>query len=464
MKKFLTINIAIILAISLFTLQACKDDEIIDPNPNATEFVTNGNTITIIDHGEGIGDTTLTADKTWILEGLVFVNSLQTLTIEAGTIIKGKPGEGENASALIIAMGGKINAIGTATNPIIFTALADDLNGSISYTDRGLWGGIIILGKAKINTTPSTMNIEGIPTTETRGSYGGNDDTDNSGTLKYISIRHGGTNIGADNEINGLTLGGVGSGTTIEYIEVFANNDDGFEFFGGTVQTKYLISAYNKDDAFDYDQGFRGKAQFWLAIQDPTTGDRLGELDGADDPEDGTPFGIPTIYNATFVGANLDGGKTLTFRANAGGKWFNSIFINQNKGIDIELKENLNAETSYRRLTQGDLRVENNIFFNISDNTIANIFSINAADGVVEADITTAQSYLTNYLSTANNTANVNPEITTPANGTFNPIPTGNVTSNLAEYNDNFFTNVSYKGAFNPAGSNWANGWTLLFE
>ncbi len=447
---------------------SCKKDNGDDTTDSKTgtdtEFTTNGNTVTITDHGKGIGTKTLTADKVWVLANMVFVNSGQTLTIEEGTVIKGEPGQGENATALIVARGAKIMAEGTAAKPIIFTAVADDLNGSVAKTDRGLWGGVIVLGSAKINTSPSSMNIEGIPTTESRGEYGGSNDEDNSGILKYISIRHGGTNIGADNEINGLTLGAVGSGTTVEYIEVFANNDDGYEFFGGKVNTKYLISAYCKDDAFDWDQGFTGKGQFWLAVQDPDAGDRLGELDGADDPEDGTPFGGGQVYNATFIGRGAAAGeKTMTFRANGGGEFFNCIFVNQAKGIDIELKESLTSTCSYKRFKDGELKIENNIFFDIADATIDGVFSVSAKEGISDADAITAENEWLNYINTAKNTVDVNPGISYPADG-INVIPTGNVTNDLATYPTSFYSNVNYKGAFDPTATNWAEGWTLLFN
>jgi len=267
-----------------------------------------------------------------------------------------------------------------------------------------------------------------------------------------------------NNEINGLTLGGVGNQTIIEYIEIFANNDDGVEFFGGMPNTKYIISAYCKDDAFDYDQGYRGKGQFWLAVQDPETGDRLGEFDGADDPENGGPFAIPEIYNATFIGNGNDGKKTITFRANGGGKVFNSIFINQSKGIDIEIKESLTAESSYKRLVEGDLKVENNIFFNIADNSQASTIKLSSDDGVSSADLITAETYLDNYIAGANNTFGADPGISAPSNSTWSPIPTGDVTTNVASYPSSFFTTATYKGAFEPGAENWAAGWTLLFE
>ncbi|MGF1669700.1 MAG: T9SS C-terminal target domain-containing protein, partial [Balneolaceae bacterium] len=203
------------------------------------------------------GETkTLTSDTIWLLDGFVFVEDGAVLFIEPGTVIKGKPGTGAEASALIIARGGKIFAEGSPTQPIIFTAESDNLDGNLPLDVNGLWGGVIILGSATLNSEPGTTIIEGIPTTETRGLYGCGDalfpvcdDDDNSGVFRYVSIRYGGSEIGAGNEINGLTMGGVGRGTTIEFVEVFNNFDDGFEWFGGTVNTRYLVAAFAGDDS-----------------------------------------------------------------------------------------------------------------------------------------------------------------------------------------------------------------------
>jgi hypothetical protein len=175
--------------------------------------------------------TIWTSDNTYHLNGRIFVEGGAELHIEAGTVVKGLPGDSTDASVLIVARGGKIFAEGTATKPIIFTAESDDLNDPLNpaYDTKGLWGGLIILGNAPINASGGETNIEGIPTTDPRGLYGGTDENDNSGVLRYVSIRHGGISIGEGNEINGLTMGGVGRGTTIEYIEVFANLDDGYE-------------------------------------------------------------------------------------------------------------------------------------------------------------------------------------------------------------------------------------------
>ena len=153
------------------------------------------NTITVTDDSINAAENvTWTSDNEYLLDGFVFVEDGAVLTIEAGTVIKGKPGQGENASALIIARGGKIMAEGTAQNPIIFTAESDDVNdlNDIPFGTSGLWGGVIVLGKARINTATGEGNIEGIPSDEIRGAYGGNDDSDNSGVIRYVSIRHGG--------------------------------------------------------------------------------------------------------------------------------------------------------------------------------------------------------------------------------------------------------------------------------
>jgi hypothetical protein len=449
-----------------YSTEAKKDDgscTYTTIDAGATTFVESGSTVTITDNGEGIGTKTLTADKVWILNKLVFVNSGQTLTIEAGTVIKGTPGQGENASALIVAKGATINAIGTATNPIIFTAESDDLNGSLAINARGLWGGLIVLGDAKLNSSPGTSAIEGIATSEARGLYGGTNDTDNSGTLQYVSIRHGGTDIGAGNEINGLTLGGVGSGTTIDHIEIVSNADDGIECFGGTPNIKNLVVSYCADDCFDYDEGFRGNIQFALIYQDINEGDRMGEHDGGTTPEDGAPYAKPVFYNATYIGRGISAGKrALTFRDNAGGEYHNSIIMNQGKGIDIEKLGS--GQDAYARFTAGELVIANNVFYDVAltgaTALATDLFTVSFADGVTDNGETAAFQAT---FGTNNNTV-ANPGIDVTASS-LNPVPTNSANvSNAAVPTDSWFTTTSYQGAFDPSGSNWAQGWTLLFE
>jgi hypothetical protein len=200
------------------------------------------------------------------LDNKVVVDEGVTLTIQAGTIVKGLPGENTLASALVVARGGKLLAEGTASRPIIFTAEADNIavgqtaGTNLEKIDNKLWGGVIVLGSAPISAEngDTETNIEGIPVEEGYGLFGGSDEEDNSGVLKYISIRHGGISIGEGNEINGLTLGGVGNQTLIENVEVYATLDDGIECFGGTVNIDNALVFYQGDDGIDLDMNYSG--------------------------------------------------------------------------------------------------------------------------------------------------------------------------------------------------------------
>ena len=251
-------------------------------------------------------NTTWQTGKIYILEGRITVLSGVTLTIQPGVVVKGRAGSESNATALMIARGGKLNAEGTSSSPIIFTSVSDQIlpgnteSPNLEPTLNGLWGGLIILGKAPISAEAEAMQIEGIPTSDLNGLYGGTDPADNSGTIKYVSIRHGGANIGEGNEINGLTLGGVGTGTVIENIEVVSNQDDGIEWFGGTVNVKNVIIWNTGDDAIDTDQSWAGTLDNFIVIN---PGDECLELDG---PE-GTLAAKHTIKNGTVYAGSAQG-------------------------------------------------------------------------------------------------------------------------------------------------------------
>ncbi len=249
-------------------------------------------------------NTTWTKDKIYELNGKVVVENNATLTIEAGTIIKGQEGAGTNSSALLVARDAKIIAVGTPSEPIIFTSVLDNIEiGQTSGTnldesDNGKWGGLILLGNAPISADngDTEAQIEGIPATDAFGTFGGNITADNSGSLSYVSIRHGGALIGAGNEINGLTLGGVGSGTTINNIEIIANLDDGIEFFGGTVNVTNLVVAYQGDDGIDIDMNYSGTINNFAVVHGIDTDEAL-EIDG---PEGVTNTnGLFTLSNGT---------------------------------------------------------------------------------------------------------------------------------------------------------------------
>lgn len=305
MKTYSAFILSIALGLSLASCE--KENNGNDDNENNT-----GNIIVTENISE---NTTWTSDNVYQLGGRITVLSGATLTIEPGTVIKGEAGTGPNATALLVARGGRLMAEGTPAAPIIFTSVADEItpedvaagnfgSPNLDPDINGLWGGVLILGKARISASNETgdvseIQIEGIPTSDPNGLYGGNEDTDNSGVLKYISIRHGGTNIGSGNEINGLTLGGVGSGTVVENIEIVANQDDGIEWFGGTVNVKNVVVWNTGDDAIDTDQSWGGTLDNFMIV---APGDNCFELDG---PEGAYEAGH-TIKNGTVIANDFD--------------------------------------------------------------------------------------------------------------------------------------------------------------
>ena len=289
-------------------------------------------------------NTTWTKDNIYFLNNKVVVENGVTLTIEAGTIIKGKAGTGSLASALIIARGAKLMAEGTAVEPIIFTSENDNIEvgqtagTNLDETDSALWGGLLILGKAKgsFKGDVDEVQIEGIPAGDDWGLYGGNDDSDNSGVVKYVSIRFGGAEIGEGNEINGLTLGAVGSGTVIENVEVVGNLDDGIEFFGGTVSPKNLMVWAAGDDGLDIDQSYSGTITNSMVILG-TASDHALEIDG---PE-GSYEAEFTINDLTLKGnTETPKGEFADYRSEAMGSVNNVYAFGFKEGADVELDNN----------------------------------------------------------------------------------------------------------------------------
>lgn len=304
-------------------------------------------------------DTHWTADNIYELSKKVYVAADVTLTIDPGTIIKGQSGTEENSSALVIGRGAKIMAEGTASKPIIFTSILDNIEvgqtegTNLDASQNGLWGGLIVLGKAKgsFNNDLEAVQIEGIPADQPLGLYGGTDDDDNSGVLEYISIRHGGSLIGDDNEINGLTLGAVGRGTTINNIEVVANQDDGIEWFGGTVNVTNALVWGQGDDAFDIDQSYSGTITNAFGILNAGSDHGL-EIDG---PEGSYKAGF-TINKLTLVGdATSDRNAYGDFRDGALGEVNNVLAYNFPAAANVELDTNADAQT----FIDGDLSFSN---------------------------------------------------------------------------------------------------------
>lgn len=287
----------------------------------------------------------VTTSTTWSgeieLTKQIAVTNNAVLTITPGTVIKGQyTGDPNTATALVITKGAKIMAEGTADNPIVFTAK----NGQV-----GGWGGLILLGEAPINQT-GKVYIEGIVPGTISGadtSYGGSDPDDNSGVLRYVRVEYAGATIGANNEINSFTFGGVGRGTTVEYCQAYYGNDDGFEFFGGTVNAKYLVATGTTDDSFDFDYGYTGTIQFAVSTvaSSGLTSDPNGiECDNDKTGSVSTPFTHPVLSNLTLIGSQSGSGlkSAANFRRNCQFTLVNSILYGFPKGI---LKETDNSFT-----------------------------------------------------------------------------------------------------------------------
>lgn len=333
MKNLSIVKLSLLSGLFAFTV-ACGDDDggdiIVPPAESCTDGVQNQNE-TGIDCGgvcaacpstpdpvtlAGVlnspAELNLTNDRIYILSGRVVVAAGQTLTIAPGTIIKGDEGTGSLAAALVVPRGAKINAVGTASQPIIFTSIQDNIEvgqtmgDNLDENDVALWGGLLILGNAPASLAgDATENqLEGIPAGDDFGLYGGSNPADDSGDLAYISIRHGGTLIGESNEINGLTLGGVGTGTSISNIEIVANLDDGIEIFGGTVNVSNVLVWAGGDDAIDLDEAWTGTLDNAVVVQGLDS-DSAMELDGPA----GSLNGSYTLTNITLFG-NSDAAGT----------------------------------------------------------------------------------------------------------------------------------------------------------
>jgi len=297
-----------------------------------TIFPAAGSTITLA-AGNITSNLTLKSDVNYILDGWVYVKSPAVITIEAGTVIKGKV---DTKASLVIERGAKIMAEGTAAKPIVFTSAK-----AVGARAAGDWGGIVICGNAKINVAGGEAEIEGGLGTK----YGGTVDTDNSGVLKYVRIEFAGYAFQPNKEINGLTLGGVGSGTTIDYVQVSYANDDSYEWFGGTVNCKHLIAFSGVDDEFDTDYGFSGLVQYAIGLRDPMIAD-ISESNGFESDNDGSGSSNIPKTNPRFANISLYGPKaTLTTTANslfASGmhirrgsnlEVYNSVFAGWPKGL-----------------------------------------------------------------------------------------------------------------------------------
>jgi hypothetical protein len=464
----------------------------------------------------GAGDGELTAANTifdcahtYILDKKIYVPNGKILTIQPGTVIKGRfDSTPANATALTVEVGGKIFAAGAPDCQIVFTAEADNLDGTYSISNKGQWGGVLIAGKATNNLTLAANGpfqagvgdgrlcvadgigtFEGFASTNSKDQFGVTpasfDDNDNSGVLKYVSIRHAGAILQTGGELNGLTLGSVGRGTTLEHIEITSCADDNIEFFGGTVNIKYLTMLFGNDDMLDWDDGYSGKIQFVFGMKTDNTAsvdaDNGFEMDADDQKSNLTPRSHPIIYNVTMIGNNKaslssdnSGLAAIEAKELTEGEIYNSVFANFRYGLNVikAVGTRTGGAESYHNWTGGSLKVQCNTFVGMTKD-----FAIdkNAAGGSVVGGIITggvltsdtAQFYTTDknkvvasiagfdYALAINNTTN---GITHTVDAIPNPAlsTTGCPTAPV----DGFFTPAAYRGAFAPTGKNWMSEWS----
>ena len=369
-------------------------------------------------------DTTLTADKCWVLKGITYVSAPAKLTIEPGTTILG---DQATLGTLVVKPGAQLIADGTADEPIVFTS--QKAPGSRAAGD---WGGVVLLGNVPINVPGGKASIEGIPVTPDT-QYGGNKADDSSGVIRYVRIEFSGIQLSTNNEVNGLTFGGVGNKTVVDHVMVHDTLDDCFEFFGGTVNAKHLVCAFNQDDGFDWDFGYTGKLQFLALVQDPLFEDDTNGFEGDNDADASanTPISNPTIYNVTLCGRKqmVDGPKKqmgMLLRRSTKGKIVNTIVT----GFEwcADLRDPLTAPTIESSICHG------NIQLNVGEAQEVEWFSGNKNS---EMDPKIKDCFAAN--------PDFTPEATLEANAATPP-------------NDGFFDgNAKYIGAF-EAGKNWASG------
>ena len=367
----------------------------------------------------------------WLISGSTFVVGTAELTISEGVTVY-FDAESSATSYIAIQQGASINAVGTSANPIVLTS-SNKITGSATAPDGGDWGGLVVNGRATINIGNTAEGEGG------SGTYGGSDDADDSGTIRYVRLEYAGRVIGVDNELNGFSFNGVGSGTTVEFIQSYFGEDDGIEFFGGTVSVKWAVSTASRDDSFDWTHGWRGNGQFWVVEQLTGRGDRGIEADNLGDDNAATPFSEPTLSNITLIGSDGNGGANnstgMRLREGTKGKIHNAIVTGfQSRGVrvtDTQTDTNVN---------DGSLVLKNSIVFNNDDDTGRNF------DGTA----TTWDN--TNGNTTDGSNVSLTGPVGAVTTGAFDPTTLGS-----------FFSAASFIGAID-SGNNWMAGWTLAVD
>jgi hypothetical protein len=435
--KLTSIKMLVMLFIAstvLFT--SCDNDDDDDIIPGEKVIVSGDITV----------NTTWEAKDTIYLDGYVYVKTSTVLTIEAGTLIKGIS---DTKAALIIERGAQIIAEGTAQKPIVFSS-----EKPAGERLPGDWAGIIVCGAAPINQTGGEAEMEG----GTGALYGGTNVNDNSGIIKYVRIEFAGYEVSNGNEINGLSMGGVGSGTTIEYVQVSYGRDDSFEWWGGNVNARYLISFCGGDDDFDTDNGFSGKIQFGLILRHPDYADKSDASNGFESDNDANGSANEPFTSAIF--------SNITILGPFATKTQEGVHANHQNGLRLRRNTRLNLHNSIiagfrygARLEGPSVSLFNNGGGNLKNNVLAgnvNVFKT--------GDVLTLDEFETLWANGGNSILAENSDLllTNAWNyGNVNPLPqAGSPVLTGASFSgmDTWFQTVSHKGAFGT--TNWTQGWT----
>lgn len=394
-------------------------------------------------------DSDITADTEWdcsnlyVLDDQIFVTSDATLTIGPGTVIHGGSGGDSGQNALIVTTTGSIEAVGTSVDPIVFTSANDE-----GTAAPGDWGGVVLLGNAPINVSGGTNDIEGLPPGTDGGSYGGSDAAHDCGTLNYVRIEYAGFLFGEDNELNGLTVGGCGTDTDLDFVQVHAGKDDGIEFFGGTAGLKHAVISQVGDDGLDWDEGWQGDVQF-LVIQQDAAGDRGIEADNLGSDQDTTPRSSPTIWNMTIIGASADN-DGMRLREGTGGTISNAIVFNYPDSTCARVDNS----STIRVANDGDLVITDSIV-----GPCGTTFDFTPDDGDTTTTFTGDWEALNDLTS--------DPMMAAPTNlSAPNFTPNGFSPAGDAEVfpapGSGFDANATFAGAIEPGCWDWTSGWTAF--
>ncbi len=447
-----------------------KDD---DPEPDGgNNLILPGAKVAIL-QGNINSNRTLYKDTTYILKGKVYVQGGKILTVKPGTVIKGQK---STQGALIINRDARLIAEGTASNPIVFTSDAP-----IGFRNRGDWGGVIILGRGKQNKTlssPQNVTIEGISATagSENGVYGAGsgteNDANNAASLKFVRIEFAGIPLSDDNELNSLTLGGVGSGSTFENIMVSYANDDAIECFGGSANFKYVVVLSTNDDDLDTDQGYTGSMQYGLVIRDKNVADISGSRvwESSSNTSGTDPDSKPLFSNFTVFGPLMYSNNTASGQIS--GNYRAAVEINSFSNVEIHNSVILGFGDQINVSSPGTSAIVKNSLFGydsgsdfslgvasgLSAATLSDLYGASLASYSLSANGTTAAGTPTNNSALKNN-AIVGMEAPVPVLSGSSSYATGapSVTSVSS-----FFTNEAYYGAFGAsanAGWNWTSGW-----